>query len=346
MLMPPIGGETGESGGGSGGGPSAQVSFSQLSSNIRTPFIGIEIDPSNANGGAVQQNLPALLIGSYDNTLTSVTANVPVQIFSPSQAGALFGNGSLLHEMAIAWFANNPSTPVWAAPVSDAGGASTSTWTLTFTIPSGSIQNGTLALYINGVYYGVGITAGMTVSQVATAVAAALSNQYGCPVTASAALGVVTLTSKGKGTWTGGIDVRINYAATDATPGNLACAIASATTGATNPSLSTLITNIANMQFGFYVLPYTDSTSLGAMVTELTRRWGAMVQTEGFAIAAIQGSQGTVAAVGAALNSQCLHDHGLQQLAERVLRVGGGPRRSGRDVGGHRSGAGRSTRFP
>ncbi len=283
-----------------------QVSFSQVSANIRTPFVAVEIDPSNATGGGLQQNNPVLLIGSYDNTITSVVANQPVQIFSASEASARFGNGSLLHELAIAWFANNETTPVYAAPVTDAGGASASTWTLTFTIPSGTIQNGTLALYINGVYYGVGITQGMTVAQVATAVVTALTGQVGCPVTASAALGVVTLTSKGKGAWTTGIDVRLNYSRSDVMPTNLACAIASATSGATNPSLTTLIANIVNAQFGFYVLPYTDDTNVTALNTELVRRWGAMVQTEGFAIAAVQGSQGTLATYGSALNSQML----------------------------------------
>lgn len=288
------------------GNAPATVSFSQVASNIRTPFVAIEIDPTNANGGGLQQNLPVLLIGSYDNTISSVAANMPVQIFSESQAAAAFGSGSQLHEMAIAWFANNALTPVWAAPVPDAGGASASTWTLTCTIPSGTIQNGTLALYINGIAYPVGITQGMTVSQVATAIANAITGVYGCPVTASAALGVVTLTSKGKGAWTTGIDIRLNYGATDVTPTNLSVVIASASSGATNPLLTTLIANISNCQFQFYVLPYTDTTSVGALNTELQRRWGAMVQSEGFAITALSGSQGTLAAYGTALNSQTL----------------------------------------
>jgi len=288
------------------GAPLAQVAFTQVAGNIRTPFVAIEIDPSNASGGALRRDLPALLIGSYDNTIASVVASTPVQIFSPSDAAARFGAGSQLHEMASYWFANNPSTPVHAAPVPDAGGASTSTWSLTCTIPSGTIKNGTLALYINGVPCPVGITEGMTVTQVATAIAAAVNGLYGCPVTATSAVGVVTLTSRGKGAWTAGIDVRLNYAATDAMPANLAVAVASVTTGATNPSLTTLIANVVNAQYSFWVLPYTDTTSVAAVTTELGRRWGAMVQTEGFAITALQGSMGTLSAYGSALNSQML----------------------------------------
>ena len=286
--------------------PQAQVTFSQVTPNLRTPFVAIEIDPTNATGGGVNQNLPALLIGSYLNSLSGVVPNVPVQVFSASQVGTTFGNGSLLHEMAIAWFANNPNTPVYVAPVSDAGGASTSTWTLTCTIPSGTIQNGTLALYINGVYYGVGITQGMTVTQVATAIVNALTGVYGCPVTATSAVGVVTLTSVGKGAWTAGIDVRMNFMPTDATPTNLAVAIAVATSGATNPVLTTLIANITNNQYQFWVLPYTDATSVGVITTELTRRWNAMVQMEGFAITALEGTQGTLATFGTGLNCQLL----------------------------------------
>ena len=109
-----------------GNQPAAQVAFSQVTPNLRTPFVAIEIDPTNANGGGLNQNLPALLIGSYDNTISAVVSNVPVQVFSASQVGADYGNGSLLHEMAIAWFANNPNTPVCVAPVPDAGGASVS----------------------------------------------------------------------------------------------------------------------------------------------------------------------------------------------------------------------------
>jgi phage tail sheath gpL-like len=291
---------------GGGSAPAAQVAFSQVASNLRTPFVAVEIDPTNASGGALRRNLPVLLIGSYDNTITTTAANTPVPIYSPSQAATLFGAGSQLHEMAEYWFANNAGIPVHAAPVPDAVGASVSTWTLTCTIPSGSIKNGTLALYVNGVPCPVGITEGMTVAQVATAIAAAVNGQYGCPVTATAALGVATLTSKGKGAWTAGIDVRLNYAPTDATPGNLAVAIASASTGATNPVLTTLIANVVNAQYQLWVLPYTDTTSVSAIVTELTRRWGAMVQAEGFAIAAVQGSMGTLGTYGSALNSQML----------------------------------------
>jgi len=288
------------------GGGGGQVSFTQVSNNLRTPFVAVEIDSSNANGGGLVRNLPVLLIGSFDNTITSVVPSVPIQIFDASSASAMFGNGSQLHEMAAAFFRNNSDAPLYAAPIADAGGATQSTWTLTCTIPSGAIQNGTLALYINGVAYPVGITAAMTVTQAAAAIVAAITNASGCPVTAANVAGVVTLTSKGKGAWTAGIDVRLNFLPTDMMPGNLAIAIAAGTVGATNPVLTTLIANIVNDQYGFYILPYSDATSVGAMTTELARRWGAMVQMEGFAITAVAGSQGTLAAYGAALNSQLL----------------------------------------
>lgn len=282
------------------------VAFAAVSPNVRTPMVAIEIDPSNAQPGSLKRNLPVLLIGGYDNTISTTTANVPKQVYSASEVAALCGSGSQLHEMAEAWFANNPLLPVWIAPLADHGSGTQSTFTATCTIPSGSIEAGTLALYINGTLYPVTITAGMTATQAAAAIVAAVSGVYGCPVTAANSSGVVTFTAKMKGVHTTKIDIRLNYLPTDKTPNNLAVAIAAGTAGANNPALTTLITNLANYQFGWYVLGNVDSTSVAALTAELAIRWGPMVQTEGFAIIAVGDTQGNLATYGAALNSQLL----------------------------------------
>ncbi|MBZ4252037.1 hypothetical protein LAJ57_14135, partial [Streptococcus pneumoniae] len=71
------------------------------------------------------------------------------------------------------------------------------TGTLTFT--GTPTESGTLNLRVGGRNIQTGITAAQTVAQIATAVAASINADLDGAVTAAAAAGVVTITSRHKG---------------------------------------------------------------------------------------------------------------------------------------------------
>lgn len=279
------------------------IEFSQIPSNLRIPFVGVEIDSSDAAGSARVQPIRALIIGQQ-NAAATQTADSIIQIFNASQAGELFGDGSLLHMQASAWFKNNRFTEVWAGVLDDDEAATASTKTLTVTGPASA--NGTIPLYINGRLIQIGVVDGQSANSIAAAINTKLGTLSGLPCTHSVTTNVVTLTTKVKGAVSIEIDVRVGYKPSDELPAGVAIAVATGTTGATNPDLAGLIAAIANERFDIIVNPYTDTGSLGDIQTELERRWDAMVGLDGISFSAKQGSVSTLASFGDALNSQYL----------------------------------------
>lgn len=282
------------------------IDFTQVPSNLRLPFIGIEIDGSEAAGSARVQPVRALIIGQQNSGAGQV-ANSIVRLFSASQASELFGDGSLLHQQAVAWFNNNRFTEVWAGVLDDDEAATASTRVLAFSGPA--TANGTVWLYINGTVVKVGVSTDDTASDVAAAVVAKIATIPGLPVTAAQG-GVgnthkVTLTTKAKGAVSAELDVRFNYRDSEAFPAGIGCAI-TATAGATNPDLAGLLAGIANERFDVIVCPYTDDASVSAVQAELESRWDAMRQLDGTAWFAKEGDASSLASYGDALNSQYL----------------------------------------
>jgi phage tail sheath gpL-like len=120
------------------------VSFNQIPTNIRTPGVFIEFDSSRANQGAALQNYRALLIGQRRSVGTQLRLEL-VRITSAKQAEGFFGAGSMLWEMAVAWFASNPFTETWAIATAEPTGTAA---TGTITITGSSFEAGTINLYI------------------------------------------------------------------------------------------------------------------------------------------------------------------------------------------------------
>ena len=191
------------------------ISFNQIPIAIRTPGHFIEFDNTRAVQGLPVMPHKILVIGQR-LTAGSVAQGVPTRILSAAQAEEYFGRGSMLHAMISALKAVNSWTECWAIALDDNGAGAFAPGTLTFT--GSPTENGTLNLYIGGKRVQTAITAAMTPTQVASAVAAAINADTSLPVTAGAAVGVVTLTTRHKGEAGNSIDVRANYTFGDKTP--------------------------------------------------------------------------------------------------------------------------------
>lgn len=122
-------------------------------------------------------------------------------------------------------------------------------------------------------------------------------------VFASANAGVVTLTARNAGAVANELDVRVNYADGEALPAGVSVAIAAQSGGATNPSLASLITALGDSWFHVWAHPYTDSTSLSAIETELSSRFGPMRMIDGVAVTAKSDSYANLGTLGAGRNS-------------------------------------------
>ena len=233
-------------------------------STTLAPAYGFQLD--NQALSVAAGNLPrkGALLAQYDPTKTDVVDYEPKLYLSKEQVGFELGWGFPAHRMAKAWTLNGLSVPMWIVPVPEAGTATKNTWTLTITVTTALA--GTIYLYIGDDLYQVGVTAGQTDAQIATAVAAAINDVEDSPVTAAAALGVVTVTAKAGGSVSGDYLVELNYEQTQELPGGVSIAIVDNDDGATDPDMSSALTGMgelseSNMEY------FTDCVTSNGMQT-------------------------------------------------------------------------------
>jgi phage tail sheath gpL-like len=265
-----------------------------------------EFDPSQANT-AIQQ-LRALIIGQKLAGGTGA-ADTPIMAYSQAQVNLLCGVNSMLALMYAAYRAQDPFGECWILPVADAGAGVAATGTITFT--GTATAAGTIALYLAGVIVSVGVNSGDTPTVIAAAAAAAINNaSTGVPVTASPAVGVVTLTADHKGVALNDIDMRVNYYGPlngEVLPAGVTVAFVQMSGGTTNPTLTNGLANCGEQPYDFIAFPYTDAASLTAIeafLSDQLGRWSAVEMLYGHAFTAYRGTVSARGTFGTGRNSQ------------------------------------------
>jgi len=301
------------------------ISFSNIPAVMRQPLYWVEVDPSMA--GNPIQPLRALIAGTMITTAGpnkgNGTPDVPIPIGRQMDADHLFGMGSELSLAFKAFFANNFGTEVWALPVAEpvAGTASTGT----VTIATAPTEAGTIHLYVGGRHVSVNVGMTDTVTQVAQAVMDAINADGYMPVTAAAAVGVITLTCKWKGT--SGDDIRVSdsYYGTiggEMLPPGLTITYPPSNMlsgGAGVPVFDNGIAALGEQPFEYVSMPYSDSNSLLAWETEFgfgdDGRWGWARQLYGHIFGAKRGLYSDLILFGETRNSGLVSILGFEETA-------------------------------
>lgn len=289
------------------------ISFNSVPSNLRVPFVAVEFDAANAQQGPSVLAYRALLLGQKTSSAGTAADNSLHRVTSADQVATLAGRGSVLHRQAKGWFAATKAIETWIGCVPDHASGVAATGTITVTGPA--TATGTIHLRIGGDAVDVAVASGTAQNDIATAIAAAITAASDLPVTATAATNVVTLTARNDGTHGNEIDVRVNYQLGEALPAGVSVTIVAMASGATNPTLTTVIANMGDTWFNVIAHPWTDATSLAAIEAELSSRFGPMRMIDGWAICASAAAYGTVSALGDSRNSP----------HSTILRTGGMP---------------------
>lgn len=283
------------------------ISFNLIPSNIRTPGVFVEIDNSRAMYGLQRFNTRILVIGQRLSTGT-VAANVPTLVSSVEQAKTFFGTGSMLANQFKALKANNKYIETWAIALSDNGAGTAAAGAINFT-GSTPTAAGTLNIYVAGVRVQVAVATTDTAAGLATKTVAAINELVDLPVTAAvngSDAKIVDVTARHKGEVGNDIDIRLNYLGEqggERTPAGVAVALTQPTGGATNPSVSTAIAALPDEIYDYWTCPYTDSSNLTALKTELDDRWGPLRALEGHLFCAKDASVGSLSTFGNSHNS-------------------------------------------
>jgi phage tail sheath gpL-like len=303
---------------------------SDIAPGSRVPAFYVRFSAQKAEQGPAIQSYRALIIGSRLLAGT-VPELVPKLATSADDVGRMFGRGSIIHRMAIGWFANNRRTEAWFLGLDEAGGATAATGTIT--IAGTFTKAGTLYVYVSGKRLLVSVLTSDTPTTVAAKVVAAINADDTLPVSAENAAGIVTCTAKNKGELGNAIDLRANYFPGEELPEGLTFAVVAMASGAGNPSLAPVWGVIGDEQYHVLAVPYTDSTNLSALDTELEGRWGPERAIEGFALAARKGTVSELVTFGDAQNSKHIACVGLDKpvstLEETTGAVAGVTAREG-----------------
>lgn len=264
--------------------------FNVIPANTRTPGFMAEVDGSQAGG---QTQVLRTLIMGMKSTGASGAADVLTKMLSASQARAEFGDDSMVAQMVEKLLVADPTADLYVIAQDEPAAGVAATGSITVTGPASG--DGTIYLYIGGQKVEVAVSNGDTDSVIAAAIAAAITAISTLPVTASAALAVVTLDAIHKGEYGNTIDVRANYlgsAGGEVLPSNVGLTIVEPAGGTSAPALATSIAAISDDDFEVIAFPYTDATSLAAikadMADDAAGRWGPLRQLYGHVVACHQ----------------------------------------------------------
>lgn len=296
------------------------VTFNRIPTGIKTPGAYVEVDSSQASGGAQAQN--ALILGIYAGSGSGrVAPDTLHQVASLGDAATKFGADSPIYHQIERYRQNAPVGALYAIGLTVAGGtAPTGTWTVTGT----ATEARTVYVYVGDRPHerlAVDVAVGDDQTAVAAAIEAAVNgaNVY---VEGSAALGVHTFISL----WNGAVfhDMRMDFNVRGAVGGEvLPAGIAIARTrnigetiaGGGTISLANAISAMGNVEFDYINCGINDTANLvllTAALNDATGRWAWNVQKYGHAFAAYQGTQSELTTFGALRDDQHMTVFGVE----------------------------------
>ena len=100
------------------------------------------------------------------------------------------------------------------------------------------------------------------------------------------------------------IDIRHSHNDGEVLPAGILLAIVAMANGAGDPDIDAVWAVIGDTPFRTIVLGFSEAATIAKVKTELDDRWGPLRMLESVAYAARSGTRGTLAAFGAALNSE------------------------------------------
>lgn len=183
--------------------------------------------------------------------------------------------------------------------------------TATLTLAGSPTISGTLGLDIAGKRATAPVTAGQSVSTLATALAAAVNADPTMPVRATASAGVVTFTAKFAGTIGNALAMAVSPRIDDVLPAGLAVAATPFAGGAGTRDIAAALAAIAALWFTDVALAFTDSSNLAALEAELTTRYAAQGKRDGHGYYGRVGTFSALSTAGAARNSPFLSPIGM-----------------------------------
>lgn len=252
----------------------AAIVLTGLSANDPVPGAYLEVNFAQGQSAGSGSLTEVLLIG---NKTTAGAAAVETDVYgpdslmplqTPQDAIYLFGRGSELYRMWLAFTSINTSVTVRAIVVAESAGAAA---TATTNIVTAAGADASLRVYAYDGFVDVPITSGDSVATMGANVVTYVNQMTDWGFTASFSSPTVTFTAKQKGPR--GNQIRIKLVMmTTGTIGTTLSALTTETAfsgGTTADSNTNALATIANAHYYYLVSAAGDASQLGALVTQV-----------------------------------------------------------------------------
>lgn len=178
-----------------------------------------------------------LIIATYDPLKTLVVDEVPIQVFSPEDAGDKLGYGFMAHRLAVQTFKSSNGVPTFIVPQAEPSGAQAA-GDIAFT--ASGVLAGTVNMYIAGLAVPFTVADADDSDAVAAKAIVAINAIKELPVTAlaNATPNIVDITAKTEGTFGNDISIKFNLKAGEESPTGVTTVITALTSGAGTPDIS------------------------------------------------------------------------------------------------------------
>ena len=247
------------------------IEFNNIPNNIRKPGLYSEYNDSLAVQGISFEAKTMVILGQKLSTGTGVD-NVPVKVFGSDKGDEICGAGSVAALAIRAAFTANKNIQLSVVPIPDGAGSAA---VGTITISGIASSTGSFVVWVGNVRTEITVNNLDAVNDISEAIFDALViNQANMPVIFTHAAPVITMTAKNKGNL--GNNIPVSFLNNNVGTSNLA--VVQPTDGATDPAITTALTNIFPADYDQIFCTLNDATNLALLKTHLTN---AAAPTEG-----------------------------------------------------------------
>lgn len=284
------------------------ITFDTIAADTPLGGIFLEIDPSAAISGPAVMERKVLLIGQklVDGSEPFLT---PRRLLNVDDAKAKYGQGSVLHQMAIGMqnvFDGLGMLDVYAVAMDDVGVAASTTLTVTGV----ATESRVFSLYVGGEQCQITVSSGDTAEQVAGKIHTVLLAHADLPVIPTVEAAVVTLTCRNKGELGNGLEVAWQYYDGDRLPNGVSMVIAGGADGigklaggSGSPDVAAALATVSEEWFYTIVCPYNDDSNWMEIDADMSARWGGMNMKTGHIFSAMAGTHAELSTFGTKRNS-------------------------------------------
>lgn len=291
----------------------SNYAFDEVPVNNRVPGTHIEVKP--AVGVPALQYKSLMLVQRTSEGLAALAPGPHLVTGDGSIAREWGGPGSLAHLMVKTFRANNNMSELWVYVMDGDPTGTVATGTVTFTGPATETRQ--CVVYVGMARVPFLVEIGDTPTEIAEACAAAINADVDLPVTATAAVEVVTVTFKHKGLCGNDQKLRLanlNQRPSERLPHGVGVTFSNdgyLAGGSGNPDNMGVITAVRKNHFDFVCLPHSDDFNLDQWRDEWRDRWSPQRHLWGVGVTYGRGTPAELHTIGSQRNSPFLSMVGL-----------------------------------